>query len=115
MTITHFRQQKFFSDKQMLALQKQSKFIEKKVQLPNGAWALVVFEVTEVGGKFVAEAVSGHLIENTVAKAEVLALPVFIDIQNIAPIESPFFANIEELIKDLSFITTQPTRGPDIV
>ncbi len=97
----------------MLALQKQSKFIEKKIQLPNGAWALVVFEVTEVGGKFVAKAVSGHLIENTVAREEVLALPVFIDIQNIAPVESPFFADIETLIKDLSFVVTQPARAPN--
>lgn len=97
----------------MLALQKQSKFIEKKIQLPNGEWALVVFEISEVGGKFVAKAVSGHLIENTVAKEEVLALPVFIDTQSIAPIESPFFADVEALIKDLSFVVTQPARAPN--
>lgn len=96
----------------MLSLQKQSKFIEKKVQLPNGAWALVVFEVTELGGKFVAKAVSGHIIENTVAKEEVLALPVFINTQSIAPVESPFFSDVEALIKDFSFVLTQPTRAP---
>ena len=100
----------------MLALQKQAKYVEKKIQLPNGSFAIVVFELSEVNGKLTAKAVSGHILEsNTNVAEEILALPVFIETETIAPVLSPFFSNIEELIKDLSFITTQPTRGPDTI
>ena len=98
----------------MLSLQKQSKFIKKTIQLPNGSWALVVFELLEVNGKIVAKAVCGKIIEeNIISQEEILALPVYFEKQNFLPITSPFFADIQELIKDLSFVISQPPRAPN--
>lgn len=96
----------------MLAIQKQSKFIQKKIQLPNGSWALVVFELREVNGKITAKAVSGQLLETPIAAEEILALPIYIEKQNIAPIISPYFSEIQSLVKDFSFVLSQPTRAP---
>lgn len=99
----------------MLALQKQSKFIKKTIQLPNGSWALVVFELIELNGKIVAKAICGKLIEeNIVTQEEVLALPVYFEIETFKPIVSPFFADVLKLVKDLSFTTCQHTRAPNI-
>lgn len=98
----------------MLSLQKQSRFIKKTIQLPNGAWAYVVFELIEVNGKIVAKAISGKLVEeNIISQNEVLALPVYFDIETIKPIASPFFADSIKLLKDLSFIVSQPARAPN--
>ncbi len=98
----------------MLSLQKQQKFIKKTIQLPNGSWALVVFELLEVNGKIVAKAVCGKIIEeNIISQEEILALPVYFEKQNFLPITSPFFADIQELIKDLSFVISQPPRAPN--
>ena len=98
----------------MLALQKQSKFIKKTIQLPNGSWALVVFELFEVKGKITAKAVCGKLIEeNVISGEEVLALPVYFERQNFIPIVSPFFAEAVSLIKDFSFVISQPSRAPN--
>jgi len=97
----------------MLSLQKQQKFIKKTIQLPNGSWALVVFELLEVNGKIVAKAVCGKIIEeNIISQEEILALPAYFEKQNFLPIKSPFFADVLNLIKDLSFVTSQPTRAP---
>ena len=98
----------------MLALQKQSKFIKKTITLPNGSLALVVFELTEVNGKIVAKAVCGKLIEeNIVSQEEILALPGYVEIETIEPIVSPFFADALKLVKDLSFVISQPSRAPN--
>jgi len=104
----------------MLAIQKQQKFIKKTIQLPNGSWALVVFELLEVNGKIVAKAVCGKIIEENIlsqedlpAQAGILALPVYFEKQNFLPITSPFFADVQELIKDLSFVISQPSRAPN--
>lgn len=98
----------------MLSLQKQSRFIKKIVQLPNGAWADVVFELIEVNGKIVAKAVSGRIIEeNILTQEEVLSLPVYFERQTFKPIISPFFSNAISLLKDLSFVTSQPARAPN--
>ena len=98
----------------MLSLQKQSKFIKKTIQLPNGAWAYVVFELIEVNGKITAKAVCGKLIEeNVISQEEVLALPIYFDKETIEPVVSPFFADVINLIKDLSFVTSQPARAPN--
>lgn len=117
----------------MLSLQKQpvcravlgtgrSKFIKKAVRLPNGSWALVVFELQEINGKIVAKAVCGKLIpcseqnrgeENIVTQDEVLALPVYFEKETFKPIVSPFFADIINVVKDLSFVVAQPTRAPN--
>jgi len=99
----------------MLSLQKQSKFIRKTIQLPNGAWAYVVFELIEVNGKITAKAVCGKLIEESViSQEEILALPVYFDKETIEPVASPFFADVLNLIKDLSFTTCQSTRAPNL-
>ncbi len=98
----------------MLALQKQSKFIKKTITLPNGSLALVVFELIEINGKITARAVCGKLIEeNTISQGEILALPVYFDIETVKPIVSPFFADILGLVKDLSFVISQPSRAPN--
>ena len=109
----------------MLALQKQSKFIKKTITLPNGSLAVVVFELIEINGKITARAVCGKLIEETTkngvpsrgkiySQEEILALPVYFDIETIEPVVSPFFANILSLVKDLSFVVAQPTRAPNL-
>ena len=100
----------------MLSLQKQSKYIKKQIRLPDGTLALVVFELIEFNGKIVAKAVCGKLIEeNIVTQEEVLALPVYFDIETFKPIVSPFFADTISLIKDLSFVISQPARGPNTI
>ena len=100
----------------MLAIQKQSKFIKKTIQLPNGSWALVVFELLEVNGKIVAKAVCGKIIEdNIISQEEIIALPVYFEKQNFLPITSPFFADVLNLIKDLSFVISQPSRAPNFI
>ena len=98
----------------MLSLQKQSKFIKRTIQLPNGSWALVVFELIEVNGKILLKAVAGKVIqERIISQEEVLALPIYFEKETIKPIASPFFAEVVSLVKDLSFVVTQPTRAPN--
>ena len=99
--------------KSMLSLQKQQKYIKRQVTLPDGSLALVVFELIEVNGKIVAKAICGKLIqESCVSQEEVLALPVYFETETFKPIVSPFFADIFNVVKDLSFVVTQPTRAP---
>jgi hypothetical protein len=99
----------------MLSIQTQPKYIEKEIQLPNGKWVLVVFELVEINGKVIAKAVGGRIIEKTVVleKEEILALPICCETQNIKPLVSPFFAEVESIFKDLSFVITQPARAPN--
>ncbi len=99
----------------MLAIQKQKQFIEREVQLPNGSWAVVVFELIEKNGKVTAKAISLKAIEQKVEKSEIIALPVYVESQNIAPVVSPYFAEIKTLLKDLSFVISQPTRAPAFI
>ena len=100
----------------MLALQKQQKYIKKQVRLPDGTLALVVFELTEINGKIVAKAICGKLIEeNIITQEEILSLPVYFEVETFKPIISPFFADVLKLVKDLSFVTSQPARAPNIV
>ena len=109
--------------KSMLSLQKQSKFIKKTITLPDGSLALVVFELTEVNGKIVAKAVCGKILgqatKNGVpsrgkiySQEEILALPVYFERESVEPIISPFFADVINLVKDLSFVVSQPIRAP---
>jgi len=101
----------------MLSIQKQSKYIEKEIQLPNGSWVLVVFQLVEINGKTIARAVSGKIIEKpaTLEKEEILALPVYFDRRTVEPVVSPFFSEIETILKDLSFVVTQPARAPNLL
>ena len=97
----------------MLTLRKQPQYVQKTVVLPNGSKALVVFELVETGGKITAKAVFGKILEQ--AEETILSLPVFINRQNIRPIASPFFSFVSEIVKDLSFTISQPSRAPDFV
>ena len=97
----------------MLSLQKQSKYIKRQVTLPDGSLALVVFELVEINGKVVAKAIFGKRIENNISQEEILALPVYFETETFKPIVSPFFAEIKNIVKDLSFTTCQNTRAPN--
>lgn len=99
----------------MLALQTQSKYIKKQVRLPDGTLALVVFELVNINGKITAKAVYGEILNKTkkVENEVILALPVYFEKLNIKPIVSPFFGNVLELVKDLSFVVSQPSRAPN--
>ena len=96
----------------MLAIQKSNKYIQKAVQLPNGAWVLVVFELFEQGGKIIARAVSGKLLGEEIVKEEVLCLPCVKSPVNFVPVRSTFYDLLSTLSRDFSFIMSQPTRAP---
>lgn len=98
----------------MLTLKKQPQYIQKTIVLPNGAKALVVFELVETNGKVKAKAVFWKALEQTVSqKEEIIALPVYFERNLVEPIVSPFFSEVKEILKNLSFITAQPTRAPN--
>ena len=98
----------------MLAIQKRNEYIQKAVQLPNGTWALVVFELVERNGHIIARAVSGKLINETrLEKEEVLCLPCIKSPLHFIPILSTFnFIDFINFSKDYSFVLSQPTRAP---
>ncbi len=96
----------------MLAIQKQPKYIEKAVQLPNGAWALLVFELVERNGQIVAKAVSGKILGEKLVKAETLCLPCVKSPVEFLPIKSIFSNFVSNFSKDFSFVMSQPTRAP---
>ncbi len=87
----------------------QAKYIRKNVQLPNGSWAVVVFELQGNTWKAVYGEILGQKVEK---QEEVLALPAHFETEHITPILSPFFAEVKNLIKDLAFVVSQPTRAP---
>ena len=98
----------------MLALQTQPKYIRKAVQLPNGSWALVVFELVEVNGKIIAKAISGKILgEECFDQEVVLALPAYFERESVEPVVSPFFTEVQNILKDLSFVISQPARAPN--
>ncbi len=91
------------------------KYIQKTVQLPNGSWALVVFELIEINGKITAKAVCGKLLNNTVVEAEeILALPLYKSPEEFVPFQYSKFDIQYSLPRDLAFITSQPTRAPNL-
>ncbi len=96
----------------MLSLQTQPKHIQKAVQLPNGSWALVTFELVEINGKLIARAVAGKLLPNIKEENEVLCLPCIKSPVEFIPVR--FFTSevLHSFLKDFSFITSQPTRAP---
>ena len=98
----------------MLALQKQSKYIQRTIKLPNGTLALVVFELVEINGKITAKAVCGKILgRETVSCEEILAFPIYFESQSVKPIISTFFGKVEDILKDLSFVISQPSRAPN--
>lgn len=99
----------------MLAIQKQPKYIQKAVELPNGAWALVVFELVEINGKIIARAVSGKILEGAKAeKEEILCLPCIKTPVEFIPLQSTFYNLQSTFSHDFSFIMSQPTRAPSL-
>ncbi len=93
----------------MLSIQKQPKYLKKRIQLPNGNWAFVVFELQGNTWK----AVYGEILNQTVtSEVEVIALPVYFERQNIVPLISPFFAEVKHFVRDFAFVISQPTRAP---
>jgi hypothetical protein len=97
----------------MLAIQKSQKYIQKAVQLPNGAWVMVVFELIERNGQIVAKAVSGKMLDDVqVEKKEVLCLPCIKTPADFLPIKSIFSDLVSSFSKDFSFVMSQPTRAP---
>ena len=98
----------------MLAIQKSKKYIQKAVELPNGAWALVVFELVEQDGKIIARAVSGKILDGAkTEKEEVLCLPCIKSPTEFIPVKSIFSSLVSSFSKDFSFITCQVTRAPN--
>jgi len=99
----------------MLAIQKSQKYIQKTVQLPNGEWALVVFELVERNGQIIAKAVSGKLLEDIkFEKEEVLCLPCIKSPVQFIPVKSIFSDFVSTFVKDFDFILSQPTRAPNL-
>jgi len=97
----------------MLELKRQPKYIQKTVQLPNGDWALVVFELVEQNGHIIAKAVSGKLIDNTCAeKTDVVCLPCIKSHVEFTPKLSNYNFGLATFLKDFSFVMSQPTRAP---
>jgi len=97
----------------MLSLQKQPKYLEKAVQLPNGTWALVVFELVEQNGRIIARAVSGRLLSDVRKEEEgVLSLPGVKSPTEFLPIKSIFSDLVSTFSKNFDFIMSQPTRAP---
>ena len=97
----------------MLAIQKQPKYVEKAVQLPNGAWVLVVFELVERNGRIIAKAVSGKLLNKELVKEKVLCLPCIKSPVEFVPVKSIFSDLLADFSKDFSFVLSQPTRAPN--
>ncbi|MFA5934264.1 MAG: hypothetical protein WC827_00025 [Candidatus Paceibacterota bacterium] len=100
----------------MLSIQTQPKYIEKEMQLPNGKWVLVVFQLVEINGKTIAKAVSGRIIEKTITleKEEILAFPIYKSPEEFVPFQYSIFNILYSVPRDLSFIVTQPARAPNL-
>ena len=100
----------------MLSLQKQSRYIKRQVKLLDGSLALVVFELVEKNGKIIAKPICGKVIKECVpVQEEILSLPVYFEKETFKPIVSPFYSKLFEVLKDLSFVTSQPARAPNFI
>ena len=98
----------------MLAIQKQPKYLEKAVQLPNGAWALVVFELVERDGRIIAKAIRAEAIkQTTTSEDEKCLLPGVVSPIEFIPVKSIFSDFVSTFIKDFSFTSCQVTRAPN--
>ena len=97
----------------MLAIQKQPNYLRKTVQLPNGAWVLVTFELVELNGKIIARAVAGKLLPDIKEEKEVLCLPCIKSPAEFVPVKSVFSNIVSAFSKDFSFMTCLVTRAPN--
>ena len=96
----------------MLAIQKQPNYIRKTVQLPNGAWALVTFELVEINGKLIARAIAGQILPEIKEEKKVLCLPCIKSPTEFLPVKLFTSEILHSSLKDYSFIISQPTRAP---
>lgn len=97
----------------MLAIKKQTNYLEKAVRLPNGSWAMVVFELVERDGHIIAKAVSYKLLTEVPAQeTDNLYLPGVKSPAEFVPIRYFTSDVLTSFIKDFSFIMSQPTRAP---
>lgn len=99
----------------MLALTRQQKYFQKEVVLPNGDTALVLFELVEQYGRVIARAVSAQIISLAQATAEVVCLPIVLARSLVLPVKECLARHLEPVLRDLFFITSQPTRAPAYV
>lgn len=97
----------------MLVVKKPAQFIKKAVQLPNGAWAMVVFELVERDGHIIAKAVSGKLLESFNGGSATMCLPCIKSSIHFTPVKSIFYNFVSTLTKDFSFMSCQNTRAPN--
>ena len=104
---------KILAGKPMLAIQKQQKYFQKAVQLPNGEWALLVFELVERNGQIIAKAVSGKILGEEIVTEEILCLPCVKSPVEFIPIKSVFSNIVLNFVKDFSFMTCLVTRAPN--
>jgi hypothetical protein len=103
-----------FDIQKQLTCVNRPKYIKKAVQLPNGVWALVVFELIERDGQIVARAVSGQILNETeLSKEEILCLPGIKSPADFIPVRSIFLNLVSDFSKDFSFVMSQPTRAPN--
>ena len=98
----------------MLAVQKQPKYISKVMTMPNGVEALVVFELVEKNGHIVAKAVYAESISD--CKKPENAVSALLEVASPAEfVPFSYFSTevLQSLLKDFSFVKSQPTRAPN--
>jgi hypothetical protein len=95
----------------MLAIQKRSQVISKKLILPNGAEFLAFFLISEENGQLRAQLLSVRPLSNPEAvPAYLLPSGITSSALNLAQkIASPYCF---KTFKDFSFLTKQLTRAP---
>ncbi len=98
----------------MLAVQKQPKYISKVMTMPNGVEALVVFELIERNGQIVAKAIYAETISDC-KKPECTPSALLEVASPVEFIPFSYFSTevLQSLLKDFSFIKSQPTRAPN--
>lgn len=99
----------------MFALTRQQKYFQKEVVLPNGDTALVLFELVEQHGRVIARAISAQVISVAKAAADVIYLPIILARSIVLPVKECLTRHIAPVIRDLFFVTSQPTRAPSFV
>ncbi len=98
----------------MLALTRQQKYFQKEVVLPNGDTALVLFELVEQYGRVIARAVSAQVISAVKTATDVICLPVIFARSVVLPVKEYLSRYIAPVIRELFFVTSQPTRAPSL-
>jgi hypothetical protein len=98
----------------MLAIQKQPKYFDKLITMPNGQVVLVTFELVERNGHIIAKAIHAEPFKTPQAEDESCYLPGLKSPSEFIPIKSVFVDFFTDLTKDFSFVMSQPTRAPSL-